>query len=73
MYALYRWFMTGKMLRRIRQCLGLTQQAFAQRIGVTSNSVARWERDEMRISEPVARLVILLSEAARSSLHKGKR
>ena len=49
--------MTGKTLRRIRTQLGLTQQAFAEQIGVTGNSVARWERDEMRMRESALRLL----------------
>ncbi len=53
--------MTGSELRAIRKRLGLTQQALAGQIGVASNSVARWERDEMKITEPVARLVLMLS------------
>ena len=32
----------------------------AERLGVTSTSVARWERGERAISEPVARLITLL-------------
>ena len=53
---------TGPQLRRIRKQLGLTQVALAERIGVTSTSVARWERSEIGISEPVARLVKLLAQ-----------
>lgn len=72
-YAPYSLIMTGATLIRIRKRLGITQLAFAQRIGVTANSVARWERGEMKIAEPVSRLVVILSKTARSSLHKGKR
>jgi transcriptional regulator with XRE-family HTH domain len=53
--------MTGAQLRRIRQKLKLTQVQFAARLGIESNSLARLERDERRISEPLARLVRLLS------------
>lgn len=48
---------TGRELRTIRQKLSLTQAALADAIGVSSNTVARWERGEMVISEPAARLV----------------
>lgn len=48
---------TGRELHSIRQKLALTQAALAEAIGVTSNTVARWERDEMAISEPAARLI----------------
>jgi transcriptional regulator with XRE-family HTH domain len=49
--------MTGKQIRVLRQQLGWTQVALAEAIGVTSNTVARWEREEMAISEPAARLL----------------
>jgi transcriptional regulator with XRE-family HTH domain len=44
--------MTGRELARERRRVGLTQVAMAERVGVTSNTVARWERGEMRIAEP---------------------
>ena len=49
--------MTGRELHSIRQKLALTQAALAEAVGVTSNTVARWERGEMAISEPAARLL----------------
>jgi DNA-binding XRE family transcriptional regulator len=58
---------TGKEFRRVRQHLKLTQNAIAEQLGVTANSVARWERGERAISEPVARLVRLLATKTRSS------
>jgi transcriptional regulator with XRE-family HTH domain len=54
--------MTGQELRKVRTGLKLTQKDLAARIGVTSTSVARWERDEVGISEPVARLVRMLTQ-----------
>lgn len=54
--------MTGEEVRRLRRQLGLTQAELAERVGVTANSVARWERDEMRVREPAARLLRLLAE-----------
>jgi DNA-binding transcriptional regulator YiaG len=48
---------SGPELHAIRQKLALTQAALAQAIGVTSNTVARWERGEMTISEPAALLI----------------
>lgn len=41
--------MEGKDLRDQRKTLGLTQDALATKLGVTANTVARWERDEMGI------------------------
>jgi putative transcriptional regulator len=49
--------MTGVEIRAFREKLGWTQVALAKAIGVTSNTVARWERGEMAISEPAARLL----------------
>jgi transcriptional regulator with XRE-family HTH domain len=49
--------MTGKEIRALRRKLDWTQVALAEAIGVTSNTVARWERGEMAISEPAARLL----------------
>ena len=39
--------MTGPKLRERRLALGLTQQALADKLKVTQNTVARWEREEM--------------------------
>jgi putative transcriptional regulator len=49
--------MTGKEIRALRRKLDWTQVVLAEAIGVTSNTVARWERGEMAISEPAARLL----------------
>ena len=52
--------MTGADLRQQRKKLRMTQKDLAQAIGVDPNTVARYERDESGIPEPVARLVMLL-------------
>ncbi len=52
--------MKGDQLRKIRTRLGLSQAKLGRRLGAHGNSVARWERDEMRIPEPAARLACLL-------------
>lgn len=49
----------GSSLRSLRKRAGLSQAALAARLGVAPNTVARWERGERAISEPIARLVIL--------------
>lgn len=64
--------MRGTALRRVRKALGLTQVAFAQRLGVTGNTVARWERDEVGIPEPVAKLVRLLAPARKGGRSDGR-
>lgn len=45
--------MTGTELLAIRERLKLTQSELAVKLGVASNTVARWERDERKISQPV--------------------
>lgn len=39
----------------------MTQAQLAELLGVAKNSVARWERDEMGIREPAARLLRVLA------------
>ena len=53
----FRIVMTGVEIRALREKLGWTQMVLAEAIGVTSNTVARWERGEIAISEPTSRLV----------------
>lgn len=55
--------MNGKELRAIRKRLKKTQVEFARDVGVTGNTVARWERNEISISEPVARLIRTIAAA----------
>ncbi len=51
--------MNGKQLITIRKKgLMWTQSQLAEAVGVSGNTVARWEREEMAISEPVARLIL---------------
>lgn len=53
--------MTGAQLKKHRQRLGLTQKQMAKKIGLHWNSLARMERDEIGISEPVVKLVRLIA------------
>lgn len=52
--------MTGKKFRQLRRQLKLTQVQLATQLGVSANAVARWERSERRVFEPVAKLLTLL-------------
>jgi transcriptional regulator with XRE-family HTH domain len=49
--------MNGKQLRAIRTKLGWTQAEMAKELRSKPNTVARWERDERGITEPMAKLI----------------
>src|SRR5215472_12379920 len=53
--------MTAKELSNIRGGLGLTQKRLAELVGIATNNLAKQERGELGISEPVARLVRLIA------------
>jgi transcriptional regulator with XRE-family HTH domain len=53
--------MTGPALYTIRKRLGFTQKQFAEQIGVAPNSVARWERGELKMKKSTELLVKLLA------------
>ncbi len=53
-------------MRQIRSRLGLTQAALSERLGVTANTVARWERNEVRITEPMERLIRLVTRPGKA-------
>ncbi len=56
--------MDGTELRGLRHRLELTQANLAAQVGVHANTLARYERNEITIPEPVARLVRMLAEKA---------
>ena len=60
--------MNGKELKVIRKRLKLTQVEIAKLVGVTSNTIARWERGIVKISEPAARLILSMK-----SQHQARR
>ena len=64
--------MTGTELAEIRARLGLTQTEFAGRLGIHSNSLARWERGEVSISELAARRACEVYVRARGGAAKAK-
>ncbi|MGD0291889.1 MAG: helix-turn-helix transcriptional regulator [Candidatus Binataceae bacterium] len=57
--------MDGKKARAIRQRLNLTQHQLAGRVGVTRNTVTRWECGLARVKQNAA---IMLKRLARASL-----
>ena len=52
--------MTGTEIKDLRKALGYTQAKLAEEVGVTANTVARYERDELKPSPPVLKLLKLL-------------
>ncbi len=52
--------MTGTQIKELRKTLGYTQAKLAEEVGVTPNTVARYERDELKPSPPVLKLLKLL-------------
>jgi len=64
----------GSRLKEFRKQLGLSQLGLAQALGVTSNTVARWERGEQRISNPerLSAVLVRLSAKAKGSTRDGE-
>jgi transcriptional regulator with XRE-family HTH domain len=56
--------MTGQQLRRIRLQMELSQRQLAAHIRTTRNTIARWERGEIQISEPVGLLLEMVAKGA---------
>jgi len=56
--------MTGEEIRELRKILDYTQAKLAEEIGVTPNTVARYERDEFKPSPPVVKLLKMLEISA---------
>ncbi len=54
--------MDCNQLYKIRKRLKWTQVKLAKEVGVTVTTLARWERGEVSISEPVARLVTMIAK-----------
>jgi transcriptional regulator with XRE-family HTH domain len=64
--------MRGEELRRLREQAGLTQVQFAERMGVTANTVARWERNEVPIRESMARLIRFVAKTPAKPERRGR-
>lgn len=52
--------MTGTEIKNLRKALGYTQAKLAEEIGITANTIARYEREELKPSAPVLKLLKLL-------------
>ena len=64
--------MTPDELKRLRARLGLTQEGLANQLGVSRETVARWEIGSRGITEPIVRLLARLAAEARAE-RKGKK
>lgn len=53
--------MNAHEIRALRIRLGLTQKMFAETVGVSSNTVARWERDELGVSAAMTDRLLAVS------------
>ena len=56
--------MISEQVKSLRKRLGYTQARLAEEIGVTPNTVARYERAELKPSPPVMKLLNLLEAKA---------
>jgi DNA-binding transcriptional regulator YiaG len=54
--------MEGEEVRKVREALGDTQRAFAERVGVATNTVTRWESGVVSVGKTAAILIRLLKE-----------
>jgi len=52
--------MTSTQIKELRKSLGYTQARLAEEVGLTPNTIARYERDELKPSPPVLKLLRLL-------------
>ncbi|HEX8282815.1 MAG TPA: helix-turn-helix domain-containing protein [Pyrinomonadaceae bacterium] len=52
--------MTGEQIKELRKSLGYTQARLAEEVGLTPNTIARYERDELKPSPPVLKLLKLI-------------
>ena len=65
--------MTGEELRDARIALGLTQKEFADILETTPNTVARWERGELKINQGWAKLGLAEAKRRKVPVEEGRR
>lgn len=49
--------MIGERIKELRKLLGLTQQEFAEKVGIKRNSVATYETGKSNVGDPTAMLI----------------
>lgn len=52
--------MTGAEIKQLRKAMDYTQARLGEEVGVTANTIARYEREELRPSPPVLKLLKLI-------------
>ncbi|MFL6230941.1 MAG: helix-turn-helix domain-containing protein [Pyrinomonadaceae bacterium] len=65
--------MTGIQIKDLRKSLGYTQAKLGEEVGVTSNTIARYEREELRPSPSVMKLLGMLETLAAEKLAAEKK
>lgn len=63
---------TAEMIRGIRAQLGISQNAFAERIGVTRDAVAQWETGRCTPSGPAEILIHQIAAIAEIRTNRQK-
>jgi transcriptional regulator with XRE-family HTH domain len=54
--------MSSTELKQLRALLGWTQSRLAHELGVSRNTVARWELGLYKVPKPVAKLLRMMTE-----------
>lgn len=62
--AMFRKPLGGREIRFIRRAIDMTQAEFGHSLGVTSQTVARWEKDQISIRTPEERLLRITAALA---------
>ena len=60
----------AQIVRDARMGMGLTQAEFAARVGVSANTVARWERAELGVRPSALRLIMMFAGGQRPNFPK---
>lgn len=63
-------FMTPENIKKLRTALKLTQHEFGKIVGVSANTVSRWERKKTKINSEMAMKFWLLAEEKNIDLPK---
>jgi putative transcriptional regulator len=59
---------SGKKILRLRQQLHCSQRVFAEIVGVTADTVSKWERSERQPEKPVCRFLRVLEQHGLSAI-----